>query len=263
MQDVTRKQTKFVGFLSEMIRLYPEWCYASTDLLNKYKRDKETQAYLAFLEVLIENDKTAELLLTKIGLWNDLQSKVRNRSIVRQLQNTITGEEFGGSHRRKSFKGKFGQALFAYAKQSKRYGGPLSLLTKDYEETRNRLRHIPTFGDLAKFDYLERLCLIGLVNPPLRYFKTGGGPRGGIEMIFGSSNGLVKKGNSLLQLLKTKTDDDRAIFALETFLCQMQKRKVRRLFSRYLSCRLNVQELIDGYIRKFCSPTQISPLCPR
>ncbi len=51
----------------------------------------------------------------------------------------------------------------------------------------------------------------------------------GIKSIFGDSQDMIAKSNELLQPLLQATNDERAVFALETFLCCIQKERVQEI----------------------------------
>ena len=134
----------------------------------------------------------------------------------------------------------------------------MDLVSNSWRITRARLtetRPIRSFGPLAVFDYLERLSLAELISPPDEYLLSGGGPVRGIETIFGDSQNVIDSANILLQPLLTH--DRRAVFALETLLCNMQKNKIRNSFVEYFDGHISLEQLIERYLASF--PRRLYP----
>ncbi len=264
---------KFVAFVAAMMQRDPDRCYANVSYPTSQPR--HLQPYVAFLEVLTEHDSTVrELLQRGIGTWPELMeifSKNHESQAISRLQEKLDGDgqrpklDFGGkqgAHRKPPMRKDFGRALFEYARRADSHGGPEGLVSKDWKTTRERLTRIPSFGPLAIFDYLERLCLTGFTSAPNEYLRSGGGPERGIETVFGDYENMIEKGNALLSPLLEATGNERAVFALETFLCCMQKREVKDSFTAYFRGKLSLDELVKKYSVSF-GRRMPSPLCPR
>ncbi len=263
---------KFVAFVAAMMKRHPEKCYANVSYASEQPR--QLQPYITFLEVLTEHDSTVkELIKRGMGTWSELDKLCFKNDALKsmaRLQGKLDGQgrpplKFGGTggaHRKPPMRKDFARAVFEYATRAKGYGGPEGLISPDWKPTHERVTGIHSFGPLAIFDYLERLCLLGFTSPPDEYLLTGGGPSRGIEAIYQDSQDLREKGNRLLHLLTEYSRDARAVFALETFLCCMQKDRIRDAFVEYFKGRLSLDDLIDEYLKAFDTKGP-SPLCPR
>ena len=271
--ELPSKAQKFISFVAAMMAKHPEKCYANIGYLSSQPHD--LQPYVAFLEVLTEQDSTVkELLKRGLGGWRELKEIYSNHhesEVISLLQEKLDGDaqntqlDFGGTrgaHRKRPMRRDFGRALFEYTKKTDHYGDPVDLVSKDWRTMRDRLVGIRSFGPLAIFDYLERLALTGFTSPPDEYLETGGGPERGIEAIFGDSANMIGKGNMLLKPLLQITGNHRAIFALETFLCCMQKGEIEDSFTAFFADKISLDELISRYMIAFTRGTA-SPICPR
>ncbi len=269
--DSSEVQRKFISFVARMLEDHPKLCYADISHSSSYPR--EIQPYVAFLEVLTEHRETARKLLERGLIWPKLvevYSENPEPVAVSIFQSKLgrIGEadalEFGRlhGHRRLTFRDTFGKGVFDYVAKAMKYGGPQNLVSKDWKQTLDRIHGINDFGDLARFVYVERLCLLGFTNAPDNYLVTGGGPKRGIETTFGESSGLKEKGNGLLQPLLQVTHNERAIFALETFLCCMQQERIRSSFLAYFEGKLSLDQVIDRYVTAF-GKRDLSEIRPR
>lgn len=250
-----------------MLEDYPDCCYEDITLLKSVSRTQ--QPYLAFLKILSGHWETASSLFhEQIGKWQKLVTLVESlgssQDTLERLQRlTIAWEKSGlkigggrGAHRKGWQRSYFEKALIKYAEKLEDPTSRERLTSREWTVARAAIMELPGFGNLAGFDYLELMCLLGCTNPPDEYLLTGRGPQGGIEMIFSKSEQTVFGGNELLQLLKKRTADRNVIFALETFLCQMQKPEVKQIFERYLNDSLQLRHLLNSYARIMCHQSQ-------
>jgi hypothetical protein len=261
-EDSAGNKEKFVAFVAAMMARHPEKCYASISYLTSQPR--HLQPYLAFLEVLTEHGSTARDLLQRgVGTWPELREicfKNNDLQAISHVQEKLDGPGQGprlafgrkrGAHRRSSMRKDFGRAVFEYARKADGHGGPEGLVSKDWKTTRERVAGIRSFGPLAIFDYLERLCLLGFTSAPDEYLPSGEGPMRGVKAIFGNSQNMIEKGNELLRPLLDATGDKQAVFALETFLCCMQKERVKNSFAAYFREQMSLDELVKKYLASF------------
>ena len=89
------------------------------------------------------------------------------------------------SHRAYMSPSDFAKGLREYLKRVEQVGGPAVLIDqRDWRNTWNNLSGIHWFGDLAKFDYLSRICLLSLCECPDAIPHTGKGPTKGLKMVY-------------------------------------------------------------------------------
>ncbi len=224
---------------------------------------------MAFLEVLVERPETARLLIERLGDWRRMMEYIEDGT----RGSTMTAAEFfqkalnggggtpalpfgrsgSGVYRKATHRDRFGEALYRYLLKVKEHISPLELASDNWETALTRVGNhdIPSFGPLARFNFLERLCLLGVTSPPDQYLPSGGGPVKGFLMIYGTSENMISDGTRMLRMLTERTGNKLSLFALETFLCTMQKSRFKHCFVELFRAPYSeeaVRQAVDCYL---------------
>jgi hypothetical protein len=180
------------------------------------------------------------------------KTKQRNDATLRELWYEIKKTREGNlSHRAYMSPDDFVKRLRQYLQTVERLGSPFALIeSRDWRNTWDNFGGIHWFGDLAKFDYLSRICLLSLCQPPDELPHTGKGPLEGLRMIYGEDATLGKEGRRLLELLQERINDPRVVFALEDMLCLMHYSPIDNEFRSYFKnhdLRSVLTKYLDSY----------------
>jgi hypothetical protein len=213
-------------------------------------------AYFAFLLVVTEDNDAAvlkELLKDQdtryLAEWEET---ARNNVAFLKLWKKIgklRTEAF--SHRAYMAANDFAKCLRQYFQTVKRFGSPSALIDeRDWRKTWDNFDGVWWFGDLARFDYLRRICALRLSEYPDEIPHTGKGPLKGLRMIYGKNATLKHEGKHLLNLIRDRTNDPNVVFELEDMLCLMHYHPIDSEFHRYFKSN-ELQTLLAKYLKAY------------
>lgn len=155
------------------------------------------------------------------------------------------------SHRAYMRPRDFVKGLRQYLMTVERLGEPSALIEREsWQRTWDNLDGIWWFGDLARFDYLRRICPLHMCECPDELPHSGKGPLKGLRMIYGSNATLGEEGNHLLELLRSRTKNPQVVFHLEDVLCLMHYQPINSDFQRYFRNHA-LSPLVAQYLAKY------------
>jgi len=265
---MSEKEDKFVKFVVTLWNDY-NYCFSTTYSAWTEKYDKDDWAFGVFLRTMIWNDEQSHPFFLQNGKYAGFKKKyLENPSgfekwVEEQINDIkIGGKNQRGAHRKEAFTKRY------FSKAMKQYfdmidsSTPLEFIKgKPFDDLHTKFMKIKSIRYLTAFDILERLFRSkhGYYNDyPHQFYRTGGGAKRGLELIYNREGITDTEWEELGQEIANKIKENANIpdnilyFEVESILCMIQKDNVKMKTIDFLACELTIEKYAKLYADLNC-----------